>query len=127
MIASNSVNICDHCSKSVDELWVDSNSWHLCPICWSLYHDYKPKKECNYMTFEKVEKEESSMPQEMTDEMVEATHKLELAAMVYLEAFNKLHKENPPVVWIKNDGNGKGIFISDSFNTDIIIDYIENR
>ncbi len=34
------VDICDHCSKHVEQLLIDEDGWHLCPKCWPLYHDY---------------------------------------------------------------------------------------
>lgn len=70
MKTTPTVEICDHCHKAVDELWVDDDSWHFCPVCWSLYHDYKPKNECNYLTFEKKEKKvsEKDEPVKLTQE-----------------------------------------------------------
>ena len=51
MLTNPGCEICDNCEKPVDELWVDDNSWHLCPVCWYLYYNDDPFMECNYLTF----------------------------------------------------------------------------
>ncbi len=55
MKTNPTVEICDHCGKIVDELWADNHGWHLCPLCWFLYHVDEPKNECNFLTFKKRE------------------------------------------------------------------------
>jgi hypothetical protein len=41
--------VCDHCNKLVPKVTIDSEGYHFCPSCWSLYHCDKPKKENNPM------------------------------------------------------------------------------
>jgi len=43
MKATSIRSICDHCNKRVEELWVDSDGWHICPGHWKLYHLNEPK------------------------------------------------------------------------------------
>jgi len=55
----------------------------------------------------------------MTEEMIKAAYELEAAAKTYRKLFeNQNGKE--PVVWLKNNESGEGIFIADSFNTELI-------
>ncbi len=56
----------------------------------------------------------------MTKEMIEAAINLENAAKKYRYLYEERHLKSP-VVYVKNDDNGSAIFISDSFNTKIII------
>ena len=55
----------------------------------------------------------------MTDDMVQAAHELQAAARNYKNLYEEQNGKNH-VVWIKNDETGEGVFISDSFNTDLI-------
>ncbi len=55
----------------------------------------------------------------MTEEMISAAYELEKAARYYRKLYEQENKEEP-VVWIKNHETGEGVFIADSFNTEII-------
>lgn len=55
----------------------------------------------------------------MNEEMVNAAYELQKAARNYRELYEK---QNPkmPVIWIKNENTGEGVFISDSYNTELM-------
>lgn len=55
----------------------------------------------------------------MTDEMIQAAYELQEAARKYKALYEK-ENDNQPVVWLKNKETGEGVFISDSFNTELI-------
>lgn len=55
----------------------------------------------------------------MTDEMIDAAHRLFESAADYRRLYEAQHGK-APVVWVKNDETGESVFISDSFNTERI-------
>lgn len=62
----------------------------------------------------------------MTDEMIRIAHSLHDEARKYLLLHEKQNAKKP-VVWIKNKETGEGVFITDSFNTDIFISMLNKR
>lgn len=56
---------------------------------------------------------------EMTEEMIEAAKVLFESAKQYRKLYEEVNGK-APVVWIKHDETGEGVFISDSFNTELI-------
>ena len=55
----------------------------------------------------------------MTEEMIKVARKLEKAAKEYRRLYEKENGKTP-VVWIKNNETEEGVFIADSFNTELI-------
>ena len=55
----------------------------------------------------------------MNEEMVEAAFELERAAKKYRKLYEE-HHQKQPVIILRRDETGEGIFIADSFNTEII-------
>lgn len=66
------------------------------------------------------------MSDEMTEEMVDAAFKLDSAAREYRKLYEAVNGRSP-VVWLKNDESGEGIFISDGENFHVIRAAINNR
>ena len=61
----------------------------------------------------------------MTNEMISAAFNLQKAAIEYKSLYESEHGSTP-VVWLKNNETGEGIFISDSFNTELIKQRLNN-
>jgi hypothetical protein len=55
----------------------------------------------------------------MTEEMLKVARELERAAKEYRRLYEEENGKTP-VVWIKNNETEEGVFISDSFNTELI-------
>ena len=55
----------------------------------------------------------------MTEEMVKAAYRLQEAAREYRKLYEQENKKEP-VIWLKNDETGEGVFIADGFNTELI-------
>ena len=51
--------------------------------------------------------------------MIEAAYKLQDAAREYRKLYEQENKKEP-VIWLKNDETGEGVFMADSFNTEFI-------
>ena len=55
----------------------------------------------------------------MNEEMIKAAHKLQDAAREYRKLYEQENRKEP-VIWLKHNDTGEGVFIADSFNTELI-------
>ncbi len=56
-------------------------------------------------------------------DLEKAANELQDSARKYRKLYEAENKKNP-VVWIKNVDTGEGVFISDSYNTELIKDIL---
>ena len=56
----------------------------------------------------------------MDAQMILAAYKLQEAAKEYKILYEKKYKDMGPVIWVTNQEDGESIFITDSFNCELI-------
>lgn len=78
-----------------------------------------------YITKQKVilNNDGSLIMTEMTEEMIDAAYELQAAAKKYKQVFEKKNGKKP-TVWVMDNETGETIFISDSFNSQLIREHI---
>ena len=63
----------------------------------------------------------------MTEEMIELAYQIEELTQKYKKCFYSHHKCNEPTVYIQNNETGATVFISDSYNAELIKNHLNLR